>query len=83
MTYILKNIELNLNKLENYSIYPDFKDNVRNAMKHIEIDILNRFELKIIKDDLKVPQSALDYFKDFGIEFLYEIECININCLIF
>lgn len=36
-----------------------------------------------IKDELKVTQSAIEYFIDFGIEFFFEIECIEENCSIF
>ena len=92
MNYILKNIELNLNKLEKYSNYSLLKNenqsnilvrNIKDNFHHLDINILNEIDMKNIKDELKVTQYDVDYFNDFGIKFLFEIECIEVPCLIF
>ena len=89
MTYILKNVELNLNKLEKYSSNSISKKNIGKKLVNfyqiirLKIDISNRINIDKIKDELKVSQSSIDYFKDFGIAFLFEIECIEDNCIIF
>ena len=92
MNYYLNNVEINLNKMEKYTDYIIFEDNKNKSnflsqnikkFKYLNIRIIEEFEINIIKDELEVPQSAIDYFKDFGIEFFFEIECIEENCLIF
>ena len=92
MNYYLNNVELNLKKMEKYSDYLIFKENnksnslaikIKDVIKNLDIQILKKFDMNIIKDELKVPQSSIDYFNDFGIEFFFEIDCIEENCLIF
>ena len=71
---------LNLKDLKNLKELKNWKE----LFTYVDIDILNIFNINKIKDDLNVPQNALDYFKDFGIEYLFEIECKEKNkCLIF
>ena len=92
MNYYLNNVERNLNEIEKYSDNLIFEDNKNKSnflsqnikkFKYLNIRIIEEFAINIIKDELEVPQSAIDYFKDFGIEFFFEIECIEENCLIF
>ena len=92
MSYYLKNVELNLNKMEKYSDYLIFEDNnksnslarkIKDVIQNLDIQIINKFDMNKIKDELKVTQGAIEYFIDFGIEFFFEIECIEENCSIF
>ena len=93
MNYYLNNVEINLNKMEKYTDYIIFEDNnnkfkslakiIKNKNKNLNIQILQKFDMSKINDELKVTQNAIDYFKDFGIEFFFEIECVEENCLIF
>ena len=51
--------------------------------KNLDIQIIKKCDMNTIKEELKVPQSTLDYFNDFGIEFFFEINCTEENCLMF
>ena len=78
MQYFLNNVEKNLKEIKIYFPVP----------KGFEGDVL---EIKIIKkepikgSEIEIPENVFDYFKDFGIEFLFEIKCTFVphDCKIF
>ena len=74
MEAFLNNIENNLNqiKIENHN---------KQYLQHLDIKIIKKISFK--ESDVKVPNFAFDYFKDFGIEFLFEINCTFLDCIIF
>ena len=53
------------------------------ALRWLQIDIVRYKYLNEIEKDIKVSQNVIDYFKDFGIDTLFEINCLEENCSIF
>ena len=60
-------------------ISKNIEDNLRKTRKIIELGsekmkIANKFEINKIKTDFKPSKNILEYFSDFGINFLFEID---------
>lgn len=61
MKNLLENVNKNISKMG--EIYENFVLNVKNKYKN------NLFK--------EVSKNTLEYFSNFGIEFLFEVECIS------
>ena len=88
MSYILKNIRVILTEINSK---PNFKSYNKNdsfekrsrVFRSFQIDIVRYKYINEIEKDIGVSQNVIEYFKDFGIDTLFEINCIEENCLIF
>ena len=79
MEAFLNNIEKNLNQIEKFEKI--IENNYENYIRLLDIKITKKNPIK--GSDIKVPKNVIYYFKDFGIEFFFEIECIFNSCIIF
>jgi preprotein translocase subunit SecA len=88
MNLFLKNIKKNLNIIENMDAFQDNKksDFLRKystKCERLEINISNKFHLDIMITEIGLPKNVIDYFSDFGIDFFFEIDCLEKPCYIF
>ena len=88
MRTILKNITQNLLEIKTKEIFKhhykaDSPDNRLKLFNQLQIDISNTYNLNEIKTEAEVPKNIIEYFKDFGIDFFFEINCLEKACLIF
>ena len=88
MRTILKNITQNIIEIESKEIFKQYDkaDTLENRLKlfsGFQIDISKSYGLNDIKTDTEVPKNIIEYFKDFGIDSLFEIKCLEISCIIF
>ena len=88
ITMILKNINQNLIEIKSMQSFKNYHKNDSLEKRSrvfggIKIEISRICYLNEIKKDMKVSQNVIDYFKDFGIDSLFEIKCLEENCLIF
>lgn len=88
MRYILKNIRVILMEIDskpNFKGYnkDDSLEKRSRVLRWLQIDIVRYKYLNEIKKDIGVSQNVIEYFKDFGIDTLFEINCLAENCSIF
>ena len=88
ITMILKNINQNLIEIKSMQTFKGYhkNDSLEKRLRvfgGIKIEISRLCDLYEIKKDMGVSQNVIDYFKDFGIDSLFEIKCLEENCLIF
>ena len=88
MRYILKNIRVILMEIDskpNFKGYnkDDSLEKRSRALRWLQIDNVRYKYLNEIEKDIGVSQNVIEYFKDFGIDTLFEINCLAENCSIF
>lgn len=88
MRAILKNIRQNIIEIETKEVFKSIHqaDTLEKSLKlfsRFDIDISNQYSLGEIKTEYEVPKNVFDYFKDFGIDFFFEIGVLEKPCLIF
>ena len=88
ITMILKNINQNLIEIKSMQTFKGYhkNDSLEKRLRvfgGIKIEISRLCDLYEIKKDMGVSQNVIDYFKDFGIDSLFEIKCLEISCIIF
>ena len=88
MRMFRENINVNLIKIKSMNNFKSFhkNDSLEKQLKvfnYFLIDISKYDDLNEIKSDVKIPKNIIEYFKDFGIEFFFEINCSETICQIF
>jgi hypothetical protein len=85
MERILNNVNQNINKivdekeLECYiKKFEDNLDYLNKILNDVNIKIQNKYHITN-KIDFKVSRNVIDYFSEFGIDFLFEVDCGNKN----
>ena len=87
MNFFLENVDINIKSIRD-TINMINKDSLNNIndddsyimknIKYLNIEVIKKNELN--KDDLwDIDRNVFDYFKDFGITFLYEIDCEELD----
>lgn len=97
MKTFLRNVKQNINKIideiKNCFVYSNslygsentltnkLESDVEPFLQHLDIRIKDKYIIN--ENDFKVSKNSFEYFSDLGIEFFFEVECYQSNCLIF
>ena len=89
MKMFLENVNENIKSIlgdlgleDNYNINNiDDDSNIMKDIVELKIKVINKINLNNL-DLENVSQNVFEYFKDFGISFLFEIECEKSDLLI-
>ena len=76
---------IKITSMKNFQNYNknDYLEKQLNVFKYFTFDIYKHEDLNEKKSDFKMPENIIEYFKDFGIKFFYEINCSEGYCPIF